>query len=365
MPFSLRGDRYQLPHFDISMVADCKELTARQKDFAAQCRAHRYIEELRLGYVALTRSRSSLMVSFSYFKDGKSADGPSQLFEIASRDASKINDFDGTLPDFQNPSLTNPRRGSWPIDSLGERRAAFDEGVRLFDAAPRLNDEDLAQLDSDLFALIAEERRRKQGATVFLPERISVSMLEDLRSDPGALAMRIRRPMPSHANLYARRGTEFHGWVERHLNRPQLWGEDDWEWEERLSDGELKALKEAWLASKWAQRKPLEVEFPFEVVIDGTLLRGRIDAIYQDVSDSERIEVVDWKTGKAKSGAELEEAAIQLAAYRLAVAKVFGKPLSAISAAFHYVKDDATVRPADLLDEAGISRLLPRWDDDR
>jgi DNA helicase-2/ATP-dependent DNA helicase PcrA len=190
-------------------------------------------------------------------------------------------------------------------------------------------------------------------------------MLEDLRSDPGALAMRIRRPMPSHANLYARRGTEFHGWVERHLNRPQLWGEDDWEWEERLSDGELKALKEAWLASKWAQRKPLEVEFPFEVVIDGTLLRGRIDAIYQDVSDSERIEVVDWKTGKAKSGAELEEAAIQLAAYRLAVAKVFGKPLIAISAAFHYVTDDATVRPADLLDEAGIIRLLPRWDDDR
>lgn len=101
------------------------------------------------------------------------------------------------------------------------------------------------------------------------------------------------------------------------------------------------------------------------MVIDGTLLRGRIDAIYQDVSDSERIEVVDWKTGKAKSGADLEEAAIQLAAYRLAVAKVFGKPLSAISAAFHYVKDDATVRPADLLDEAGIIRLLPRWDDDR
>ena len=365
MPFSLRGDRYQLPHFDISTVADCKELTARQKDFAAKCRAHRYIEELRLGYVALTRSRSSLMVSFSYFKDGKNADGPSQLFEISSRDASKINEFDGTLPDSQNPSLTNPRRGSWPIDTLGERRAAFDEGVHLFDAAPRLNDEDLAQLDSDLFALITEERRRKQGATVFLPERISVSMLEDLRSDPGALAMRIRRPMPSHANLYARRGTEFHGWVERHLNRPQLWGEDDWEWEERLSDGELKALKEAWLASKWAQRKPLEVEFPFEVVIDGTLLRGRIDAIYQDVSDSERIEVVDWKTGKAKSGAELEEAAIQLAAYRLAVAKVFGKPLIAISAAFHYVTDDATVRPADLLDEAGIIRLLPRWDDDR
>ena len=364
MPFSLRGDRYQLPHFEISTVEDCKELTARQQEFAAQCRAHRYIEELRLGYVALTRSRSSLMVSFSYFKDGVTADGPSQLFEIASSEAIKINDFDGTLPDIANPALANPRRGSWPIDSLGERRGAFDEAVSLFAAAPEVGDAHLAALDSDLFALISEERRRKQGTTVFLPDRISVSMLEDLRSDPGALALRIRRPMPSHANRYARRGTEFHGWVERHLNKPQLWGEDEWEWEESLSDGELKALKEAWLASKWAVRKPLDVEFPFEVVIDGTLLRGRIDAIYQDLENRDHIEVVDWKTGKAKSGEDLAEAAIQLAAYRLAVAKVFEKPLNAISAAFHYVKDDETVRPADLLDEEGIIRLLPRWDDD-
>ncbi len=365
MPFSLRGDRYQLPHFDISTVADCKALTARQQDFAESCRAHRYIEEMRLGYVALTRSRRSLMVSFTYFKDGKEAEGASQLFDIASSEASKINDFDGVLPDFQNPALSNPRRGSWPIDSLGDRRGAFDEAVALFAAARKPTDDQLASLDSDLFALISEERRRKQGATVFLPDRISVSMLEDLRNDPSALAMRIRRPMPSHANLYARRGTEFHGWVERHLNKPQLWGDDEWEWEESLTDSELKALKEAWLASKWAKRKPLEVEFPFEVVIDGTLLRGRIDAIYQDLDDPERIEVVDWKTGKAKSGEDLAEAAIQLAAYRLAVAKVFGKPLTEISAAFHYVKDGETVRPADLLDEAGIIRLLPRWDDDR
>jgi DNA helicase-2/ATP-dependent DNA helicase PcrA len=365
MPFSLRGDREQLPRFEISTVEDCKALTATAKEFAARCRARKYLEELRLGYVALTRSRRALMVSFSHFKDGVTAEGPSQLFDIASRSAAKINQFDGTLPDGPNPTLANPRQGSWPIDSLQDRRNAFDEAVRLFGSAPELSDGEIELLDRDLIAVIREERRRREGSSVRLPERISVSMLEELRSDPRSLALRIRRPMPSHTNLFARRGTEFHAWVERYLNKPQLWSEDEWEWEEVLTDDELKGLKDAWLASNWSGREPIEVEFPFEVVIDGTLLRGRIDAIYPDHQGSNRIEVVDWKTGRVKGGDDLAEAATQLAAYRLAAAKLFDRPIESITAAFHYVKENETVRPADLLDEESIIRLLPKWGDDR
>ena len=364
LPFALRGDRDQLPIFDISRIDDCRALTERQKDFADQCRARKYLEELRLGYVAMTRARRALMVSFSHFKDGVTADGPSQLFEVTSESAIKVNEYDGTIPTIPNPSLDHPRQGSWPLDPLGDRREAFDEAVRLFDAAAEMSDEEIASLNPDLYAVILDERRRKESAKVFLPERISVSTLEELREDPQSLAIRIRRPMPSHTNLYARRGTEFHGWVERHLNKPQIWGDDEMEWEYPLSDQELKELKEAWLASDWAKREPLEVEFPFEVVLDGTLLRGRIDAIYPDPHDPKRIEVVDWKTGRAKSGDELARAAIQLAAYRLAVSKVFARPLDSISAAFHYVKENETVRPVDLLDEDALIRSLPRWGDD-
>ena len=365
MPFSLRGDRDQLPRFEISTVEDCKALTARQQDFTSQCRGRKYLEELRLGYVAFTRARKSLMVSFSYFKEGVSVDGPSRLFEIASKSAQRINEFDLTLPEEPNPALSRPRQGRWPIDSLLDRRNEFDEAVRLFQEAPALKVEALKEVDRDLFAVIMEERSRRSIMKVSLPERISVSMLEELRNDPRAVAVRIRRPMPSHTNLFARRGTEFHAWVERYLNQPQIWAEDEWEWDEALTDAELKRLKDAWLASEWSSRTPLEVEFPFEVVIDGTLLRGRIDAIYRDLEDPDRIEVVDWKTGRVKSGEELTSAATQLAAYRLAVAKLFTKPLTSISAAFHYVEANETLRPADLLDEAGIIRLLPRWGDDR
>ena len=361
MPFSLRGDYEQLPSFDISRVNDCKELTSKQKAFADQCRARKYLEELRLGYVALTRPRKSLFVSFSHFKDGITAEGPSQLFEIVSHHAKMITPFDGSIPTGENPSLKNPKQGIWPMDSLGDRRGAFDESVALYEAAPVLSDEEIAQLDSDLFAIIEEERRRRAGSIVYLPERISVSMLESLRNDPISLAQRIRRPMPSHTNLYARRGTEFHGWVERHLGKPQLLGEDELEWESALSDIELKELKNAWQTSDWAMRRPIEIELPFEIIIEGTLLRGRIDAVYETSSG---IEVVDWKTGKVKDGEDLESASIQLAAYRIAVSKIMDRPLETISAAFHYVKENVTIRPADLLDEAGIIRLLPRWGDD-
>ncbi|MGA1705694.1 MAG: ATP-dependent helicase [Candidatus Nanopelagicaceae bacterium] len=365
MPFSLRGDRDQLPRFDISTVEDCKALTARQKEFTSHCRGRKYLEELRLGYVAFTRARKSLMVSLSHFKEGVTAEGPSQLFDVAARSATRINEFDGTLPDGPNPSLERPRQGSWPHDALRDEREAFDEAVKLYEKAPDLDDAQLEELDRDLFAVINEERSRRSEKVVMLPERISVSMLEELYKDPNGLAIRIRRPMPSHTNLFARRGTEFHAWVERYLNRPQIWAEDEWEWDEALSDTQLKELKDAWLSSEWASRTPLEVEFPFEVVIDGTLLRGRIDAIYQDPRDIERIEVVDWKTGRVKSGDDLSSAATQLAAYRLAVAKLFSKPLESISAAFHYVEANETIRPADLLDEKRIIQLLPRWGDDR
>ena len=94
---------------------------------------------------------------------------------------------------------------------------------------------------------------------------------------------------------------------------------------------------------------------PFETVIGGVLIRGRIDAVYKD---GDSYEVVDWKTGKAKSGDDLEVAAIQLAMYRLAYSKLYSIPLEKISAAFHYVASNETVRPADLFTEDQLISIV-------
>ena len=44
--------------------------------------------------------------------------------------------------------------------------------------------------------------------------------------------------------------------------------------------------------------------------------------------------------------------------YRLAWAALAGVPVTEVRAAFYYVAHDQTVRPADLLDEAGLAALI-------
>ena len=51
-------------------------------------------------------------------------------------------------------------------------------------------------------------------------------------------------------------------------------------------------------------------------------------------------------------------ASVQLAAYRLAWAQLAGVPWSRVSAAFHYVRANRTVRPVDLLDADGLVALI-------
>jgi DNA helicase II / ATP-dependent DNA helicase PcrA len=69
--------------------------------------------------------------------------------------------------------------------------------------------------------------------------------------------------------------------------------------------------------------------------------------------------VVDWKTGQPpRTPAEKDAVAVQLAAYRMAWAALAGVRLDQVRAAFYYVRHDLTVRPADLLDEAGLLALI-------
>jgi DNA helicase-2/ATP-dependent DNA helicase PcrA len=97
---------------------------------------------------------------------------------------------------------------------------------------------------------------------------------------------------------------------------------------------------------------------PFDLDINGITISGRIDAVYREGSSWS---VVDWKTGGVKTGHDLEAAAVQLALYRLAFAKLEGIPVSEVSAAFHYVPSNTTLRPADLLDEEGLNSLIARF----
>jgi DNA helicase-2/ATP-dependent DNA helicase PcrA len=238
------------------------------------------------------------------------------------------------------------------------------KSAELVKASAELKKDELAELDSliyeDALAILNEIENRDTKLQIALPVRMSVSTLVNLKQDPNALALNIRRPLPNHIDQYARRGTEFHLWIEKRYKDLQLFDDDIFDSDfagESDKDLPLKELQDKWLGSEWAKLEPVPggIEVPFETVVAGVLLRGRIDAVYKV---GEQYTVVDWKTGKVKSGDDLETAAIQLAMYRLAYSKLYGIPIEKISAAFHYVGSNETVSPADLYSERELEEII-------
>ena len=225
-------------------------------------------------------------------------------------------------------------------------------------------DRDLvAAWERDAGLLLAERaQRRGDGATqVSLPARLSVSSLVSLARDPAELARQVRRPMPRPPASQARRGTAFHQWLEQRYGQQMLiddnalFGPED---DDAPADGDLAALRSRFERSEWADRWPRAVEVPFETLIGDRLIRGRIDAVFADAPEG-GYDVVDWKTGRPPaSEAERRAVSVQLAAYRLAWAALAGVAVSEVRAAFYYVAHDETIRPADLLDEAGLAALI-------
>jgi DNA helicase-2/ATP-dependent DNA helicase PcrA len=186
-----------------------------------------------------------------------------------------------------------------------------------------------------------------------------VSQLVTLRSDEGELARWIRRPMPRPPSPLARRGTLFHTWLESRWGAPRLVDPDELPGsadDGAAADEELAALQDSFLASEWALRTPTEVEAPFELLIGGVVVRGRVDAVFTDADG--RVDVVDWKTGRVPDGEAAAVRSVQLAAYRLAFAKLLDVPVDQVGAAFHYVRENVTVRPADLMSETDLAALL-------
>jgi DNA helicase-2/ATP-dependent DNA helicase PcrA len=368
LPLALRGDGDQFTDFKFPS-ADPKPVDVRKalEAFEDYWKAGREQEEWRLAYVAFTRAKSNLIATASWFGSGIEAVNPSALYQLVDELVSKQSAANVISkvpkPDGNNPAIENPRTGSWP--STSKRSVEIMKSADLVRSAVALDLSSASLKDatnnsfiSDALALIAEANRGSDGVDIYLPTRISVSTLINLAKDPDELALNIRRPIPNHIDRFARRGTEFHLWVEKQFSDAKIFDEDIFETVTRSpEDLALKELQESWLASSWAKKSPVAggVEVPFETVLGGVLVRGRIDAVYKE---GDKYEVVDWKTGREKSGDDLEVAAIQLATYRLAYAKLHNIALENISAAFHYVGSNQSVRPADLMTEGELISII-------
>jgi DNA helicase-2/ATP-dependent DNA helicase PcrA len=384
IPFGLRGDAGDLPEL---LGLDASSLDA----FGEACAARDLSEERRLMYVAATRAAFWLGCSGYWWGEGGSSRlGPSPFLEEVRRsDVARVSVWaDEPDTDAENPLLADVEAADWPATPAGRHYEAVRAAAALVQEAlahpapsaarrpadqsgPSEPDSPLSPGDQELVVawerdaglLLAERaERRGDGATqVPLPVQLSVSSLVALARDPAELARQVRRPMPRPPAGQARRGTAFHQWLEQRYGQQlliddnALFGPDD---DDPAGDGDLAALRSRFEQSEWADRWPQAVEVPFETLVGDRLVRGRIDAVFADAPGG-GYDVVDWKTGTPpRSEAERHAVSVQLAAYRLAWAALAGVAVSEVRAAFYYVARDQTVRPADLLDEAGLAALI-------
>ena len=390
VPFSIRGDRESLPHL---AGYTAKDHTA----FIDACEVHSGHEDLRLIYVAVTRSERLVIASSSWW-------GPSQIkprgpspYLTTLRDqciagAGQVDHWAAApADDAGNPAFEIDGDTSWPpasdphalelrlevaaqvrqhpdltvADLRGEHDGLEAGAVRVPAGDSPLSplaatDLEIVRGWDDDIELLLEERRLQRAPTrvVAQPSSHSASDLVRLAADPTLFTRRLARPVPAAPAPAARRGTRFHAWVESHFGIAPLLEPDDLPGaaDEAIdSDDTLAAMQAIFLTSPYADRTPIAIEVPFALVIGGRVIPGRIDAVFSSTGPDgvTRVEVVDWKTNRHHDADPL-----QLAIYRLAYSELSGIALDDVDAAFFYVRDGALIRHRDLPDRAGLEALV-------
>ena len=375
LPYEFRGDAEELPRLAWRGNEDQKGVVDAIDAYKEQVRSRNEDEERRLTYVALTRARHDLLLSGSSWAGGVKPTAPSRylhdLVEAGIVDADAVPE--STVHE-ENPLGGDGATQTWPHVPFGQR------GARVLAAAERVRNANpgaAGRFAADIDLLLAERQANRSARhTVAIPHRVPASGFKDYLATPGVVAERLRRPMPERPYRATRLGTLFHQWVEQRarsggsLETLDLWdGERDLDADEvvdastdaAVTDDDARRLADfqaTFARSRWADLTPIEVEREIHIPFLGHSIVCKLDAVYEIDG---RAEVVDWKTGKAPSGADdLAARQLQLALYRVAYAEFTGRPVDEVDAVFYFVADDLEVRPAALLDRAGLERA---WQD--
>ena len=367
LPYAFRGDSAWLPVLRWQSAQTQQELKEAIDTFVDANRNRQLEEDRRLAYVAVTRARDHLLLTGATWSGTKRPRSRSVFFtEIA--EALGVTLTDDEVGD--DPYQGARRVLQWPIDPLGARRTAVEAAARAVDAAhDALGSESAAPravLDPQAALLLAERDARRARPVHTAPTRIAASRYKEYVADLDGTLAAIARPMPERPFRQTRLGTLFHAWVEQRSGRAGLGGSLDdalWETDDEIpgtdpSNSEasvedaaaLAALRERFLASEWASRRPIEVETEIDFTTIGPdglphIVICKLDAVYRREDRGGRIEIVDWKTGVApRTLAEKDERMLQLELYRRAYHAKHGVPLDEIDVALYYVAEDVILR---------------------
>ena len=340
LPYSVREDAGHLPRY-----------AGKLSQFHDEVRARAAEDERRLFYVALTRAKQRLFASAAWwYGRGDRAKGPSEFWDELGGlvDSGLVDLVERAECPEANPIVESLKGAvEWPPEPrLGISDALFPGGAGA--AADGLVSGELS-IESWTAALSADERAeydRRLGERLDEISALSAPPREgaDVASSPDVVfatqyvalenaditTWDLVRPLPQRPSPARRTGTEVHRLIEESIRAGgSLAGVEDapiaapYPEESELDapaemsePSEVASLLERW-RELYADRRiavlpsgePM-IELPFVLRKDGTIIRGRIDAVYE--TDDGGIEIVDFKTGRPPNG---NRRADQLALY--------------------------------------------------
>lgn len=315
LPYEVREDRDHLP----AWKGKLRVFTDQVKERAAE-------DERRLFYVALTRAKQRLFVTAAWwYGRAERAKGPSEFFEELEtlEDKGMLEIVERVEMPPENPMLERLRGSSeWPPaasdldDELfeGGHGAVADALVSgstgignligsLGDVERREYERLLADRMDELGSIARAQETGRARVEPSLPDVLSATAWVRLEKDE-TTAWDLLRPLPERPTKARRMGTEIHRLIEErsrgispfpdeteldtpgeHEDVAHL-GEMLERWEESYGDRTVATLPSG---------EPM-IELPFTLKKDGKVIRGRIDAVYED--DDGMLEIVDFKSGR-------------------------------------------------------------------
>ncbi len=318
---------------------------------------YRELDSDRLAYVAVTRAKDSLTITSSWWGFGhKKPRGPHRYLQQIH------NHFAGldieipvwvTEPSDERPSEigSNPDM-SWPIAVPENIVESLQAQARYVNSSPvpGLTHAEAVQVAAWKESLnrLREEHSRLHSDVkrVPLPTSMGASTMMRALREPEDLAKDLARPMPRRSSVVANKGTVVHALIEEHyspralFDPDELFGLNDLEIHTEsasIKDSEIEQLRQAFLATRFADLTPVAVEQPFSISLGGIPVTGYIDAIFQIDG---RYLVVDWKTG---TSAHLDP--MQLAIYRLAWSRIAHIDWQEVDSCFAMLSEGVEINP--------------------
>ncbi|HSJ51880.1 MAG TPA: PD-(D/E)XK nuclease family protein, partial [Actinomycetota bacterium] len=240
--------------------------------------------------------------------------------------------------------------GAVPASLIERRTPAESEGYRELAGNYRILAAHLLELEAPA------------ASTRPLPSTVSVAGLVDYARCPKRFYWSVVRPLPRFAGPAARIGTEIHRWIELRSHGQGTLLEPDETPDLTVEElagrpGRIDELRAAFLGSRFADAVPRFVERSFLLPVEGTVIAGRIDAIFGEDDDGPW-EIVDYKTGRVPEDDPL--ARTQLDVYALACIDVWHKRPEDLTLTYLYLgsNEERSYRISDV-DE--IRSRVSRW----